>query len=300
MRVVVTGAGGLVGSALVPALAAAGHEIVRLVRRAPRAADEREWAPDVDRLDAGALDGADAVVHLAGESIAAGRWTATRKVRILESRTRSTRLLASTLARNSGGPRALICASGVGYYGDRGDEVLSESSGSGGGFLAEVVRAWEEAAAPAAAAGVRVVQVRTGMVVARGGALGPLVPLYRAGLGGPVAGGRQWVSWIALADIVAIYRAAIERGDLAGPINGVSPNPLRQSDFARVLGRVLKRPAWMPTPAFALRLVLGEMARELLIFSQRAIPSRLAALGHAFRYPDLGAAIEVILKDADG
>src|SRR5205085_6860526 len=131
--------------------------------------------------------------------------------------------------------------------------------------------AWEDAAAPAVAAGVRVVHVRTGMVVARGGALGPLVPLYRTGLGGPIAGGRQWVSWIALDDIAAIYRAAIEQGDLAGPINGVSPNPLRQSDFARVLGRVLKRPAWMPTPAFALRLILGEMARELLIFSQRAV-----------------------------
>lgn len=290
MRVVVTGASGLIGSALVPALVTAGHQVVRMVRRPPRAPDERLWAPDQDRLDPAALEDADAVVHLAGESIASGRWTAARRALILESRTRSTRLLAAALAQ-SRGPRVLVCASGIGYYGDRGDAILTEANDAGAGFLADVSRAWEAAAEPAVRAGSRVVHVRTGMVLARGGALGPLVLLYRLGLGGPIGGGRQWMSWIALDDIAAVYRAAIETTDLSGPVNAVAPNPVRQIDFAHALGHALGTPSFVPTPAFAVRLVLGGMADELLLFSQRAIPARLESAGHVFRYPELGPAL---------
>lgn len=296
MRVLVTGAGGLVGSALVPALAAAGHDVVRLVRRTPRRSDEFAWDPAGGALDERALEGIGAAVHLAGESIAAGRWTARRRAAIRASRVLSTRLLAAALAARHRAAATLVCASGVGVYGDRGDEILTEASAPGGGFLAGVVRDWEAAAEPARQAGARVVHLRFGMVLAReGGALVPLVRLFRFGLGGPLAGGRQWVSWIARDDLVSVIVRSLEDDRLQGPVNAVAPGPVPQQDFARALGRVLGRPSRLPTPGFAPRLVLGEMARELLLFSQRAVPARLRECAYSFRHPDVEGALRHVL-----
>ena len=298
MRVLVSGASGLVGGALVPALVADGHEVARLVRRAARAPDEIAWQPEREALDPAALAGRDAVVHLAGESIAAGRWTKARRAGIRNSRVATTRLLAETLTRSSAAPRILVCSSAVGYYGDRGDEVLTEASGPGHGFLADVVREWEAAAERAVHAGVRVVHLRQGMVLsARGGALTPLLRLFRAGLGGPLASGSQWVSWITLADLVDAIRRALADQGFEGAVNAVAPGSVRQRDFARTLGRALGRPAWFPAPALALRIVLGEMGKELLLFSQRVEPARLLAAGHSFRYPELSAALGGVLRE---
>lgn len=297
MRVLVTGASGLVGSALVPALAAAGHEVARLVRRAPRVPGEFAWDPARGTLDEGALEGTRAVVHLAGESIAGGRWTARRRAAIRDSRVLSTGLLARAIGARRAASATLVCASGVGFYGDRGDEVLTDTSGPGGGFLAAVVRDWEAAAEPAWRAGARVVHLRFGMVLAReGGALAPLARLFRLGLGGPLAGGRQWVSWIARDDLVAVVVRALEDDRLSGPVNAVAPTPVPQKEFARALGRVLRCPSWLPTPGFAPRLVLGEMARELLLFSQRAVPGRLMEVGHAYRHPFVQDALIATLR----
>jgi uncharacterized protein (TIGR01777 family) len=299
MRVHVTGASGFIGSALVPALAAAGHEVVRLVRRPSRGPGERSWDPGRD-LDPGVLVGADAVVHLAGASIDAGRWTRERKARILETRTGPTRRLADVIARGSSA-RTLICASGVGIYGDRGDEVLTESSAPGGGFLAHVVRDWEAAAEPARAAGKRVVHVRSGLVMGtQGGALAKMIPLFRFGLGGSLGSGRQWVSWIALADHVRVVMRALEDESLDGPINAVAPNPIPQRAFAQAIGRALRRPAFLPAPRWALRIVLGEMADELLLYSQRAVPARLSAAGHRFAFPEIDSAFAAVLRTREG
>jgi hypothetical protein len=293
MRVLVTGARGLVGSALVPALAAAGHRVTRLVRARPRGSDEYRWDPTAGLLDPAAVADCQAVIHLAGESIAAGRWTRRRKVRMRESRMAGTRLLAGAIARLLPAPRVMLCASAVGYYGDRGDDVLDESSGPGSGFLAELARDWEAAAEPAARAGIRVVHLRLGMVLSRdGGALPRLILPFRFGLGGRLGSGRQWVSWIERGDLVAAFALALEASHLSGPVNAVAPNPLPQADFARVLGRALGRPAWLATPAWALRLALGEMAEELILASQRAVPARLLAAGLEFRRPTLQLALE--------
>jgi uncharacterized protein (TIGR01777 family) len=293
MRVVVTGSSGFIGSALVPALAEAGHEVVRLVRRAPRAPDERAWNPEV--VDPDLLAGADAAVHLAGERIDQ-RWTAAGKERIRASRVGPTRHLAEAIARAAPPRPSLICASGIGIYGDRADAVLTETSPPGEGFLADVVRAWEAAADPARAAGARVVHVRSGLVLgARGGALGKMLPLFRAGLGGPLGSGRQWVSWIGLADHVRVVVRALEDPNIEGPINAVAPNPVRQKAFAAALGRALRRPAWLPAPPWALRLVLGEMADELLLYSQRAVPARMTSAGFTFLFADIESALAAIL-----
>lgn len=296
MRVIVTGAGGLIGGALVPALVADGHEVTRLVRRAARTPDEIAWLPERGALDPAAFAGRDAVVHLAGESIAAGRWTPARKAAIRDSRVVTTRRLAEALAAPGAAPRTLVCASAVGYYGDRGDLELAEASGPGEGFLAGVVRDWEEAAEPATRAGVRVVHLRQGLVLAReGGALGPLLRLFRLGLGGPLGSGNQWVSWITLADLVDVIRRALADRDLRGAVNAVAPAPVRQREFARTLGRTLGRLSWLPTPALALEVALGEMGRELLLFSQRVIPGRLAAAAHTFRHPSLASGLGAVL-----
>jgi uncharacterized protein (TIGR01777 family) len=296
VRVLVTGAGGLVGSALVPALEAAGHDVVRLVRGAPRSPAEFAWDPARGTLDRRALEGTGAAVHLAGESIAGGRWTPQRRAAIRDSRVLSTVLLARALAEHHGSAATLVCASAVGFYGDRGDEILTEESAQGDGFLAGVVRDWEAAAEPARQAGARVVHLRFGMVLAReGGALVPLVRLSRFGLGGPLGGGRQWMSWIAREDLIAVIRAALEDHRLRGAVNAVAPAPVPQREFARALGRVLGRPSWLPTPGIAPRLLLGEMALQLLIFSQRVVPARLLAAGHSFRHPELEGALGTIL-----
>jgi hypothetical protein len=295
MRILVTGASGLVGAALVPALAAAGHRVGRLVRGRPSGPDEFHWDPGSGLLDLAALADCEAVVHLAGESIAAGRWTRRRKERIRGSRVAGTRLLAAGIAGAVPPPRVMICASAVGYYGDRGDELLVEASGPGEGFLADLVRDWEAASEPASRAGVRVVHLRLGMVLSRqGGALPRLLLPFGLGLGGPFGSGRQWTSWIALDDLVAAIAHALTTTGLDGPVNAVTPGPVTNREFARTLARVLGRPAWLTAPAWALRLLLGEMGKELLLASQRVIPGRLLASGFEFREPELEGALSRI------
>jgi uncharacterized protein (TIGR01777 family) len=293
MRVLVSGSTGLLGSALVPRLRLEGHEVVRLIRRpAPLGPFEVFWDPAAGRLDAGSLEGVDAAVHLSGENLAAGRWTGARKRLLRASRLDTTRLLAETLGRASRKPKVLISASAVGYYGDRGDEPLAESASPGSGFLATLCRDWEAAAAPAAEAGIRVVTLRSGIVLsASGGALTAMLPIFRLGLGGPIAGGAQWLSWISLPDILRAVEHVISHGSIRGPVNAVSPEPARSRDFARALGRVLGRPAILPVPAPALRLLYGEMARETLLSSQRAVPERLTRSGFEFAYPGLEPAL---------
>jgi uncharacterized protein len=295
VTVAVTGASGLIGSNLAALLTTGGHRVVRLVRHAPMRPDEREWRPDDP--DPELLAGVDAVVHLAGASIA-GRFTAERKREILLSRTGPTRALASLAAKRPGGLRAFVTASAVGFYGaDRGDEILTEASERGTGFLADVTTAWEDAASPAAAAGVRTVQVRTGIVqTPRGGVLRMLYPLFAAGLGGPIAGGTGWQPWIEIDDLLDIYLRAVTDPVLAGPVNAVAPGEVRNTGYTRVLGRVLRRPALIPVPAAGPRLLLGsEGARELAEASQRVRPAALTAADHQFRYPELDGALRHVL-----
>jgi uncharacterized protein (TIGR01777 family) len=290
LRIAVAGASGLVGSALVPFLTTGGHQVLVLSRRG---GDGRiAWDPAAGRLDAAALEGVDAVIHLAGEPVAR-RWSAARKRAILASRVDSTRLLATTLAGLRRPPRALVVASGVGWYGPHDDDgARDESAPAGGDFLAGVCRAWEAAADPARAAGIRTVHARIGLVLsARGGALGAMLPAFRLGAGGPVGGGRQWQSWIQLDDLVDVLHRAVMDPALAGPLNAVAPAAVRQREFAATLGRVLRRPAWAPLPGFAVSLLFGEMGRDLLLGGIRVAPQRLAAAGFAWRFTDLEAAL---------
>lgn len=301
MRILITGASGLVGSRLIPALAAEGHLTTRLVRAGPRDATEYHWSPAAGVIDPAALAGCEAVVHLAGESIAGGRWSAGRKARMRDSRIGGTRLLCAAIARTVPSPRVLVCASAVGYYGDRGDEVLTDESAPGSGFLADLAQEWEGAARLAAGAGVRVVHLRFGLVLDRDrGALPIMALAFRAGLGGWLGNGRQWMSWIALDDLIAVIRHALASHDLAGPVNAVAPVPVTNRDFSRVLGRVVGRPVWIPAPELMLRLGLGEMGRELLLSSQRAVPSRLQARGFAFQHPELEGAMRQVLQAGAG
>jgi uncharacterized protein (TIGR01777 family) len=295
VRVAVTGSSGLIGAALLPALRDAGHEVLVLVRREPRAPDEVGWDPAAGALAAERLRGLDAVVHLAGATIGR-RWTAGRKREILESRTKPTRLLAEALAELEPRPRALVSASAIGFYGDRGDEQLSERSGRGEGFLAEVVEAWEAAAQPARDAGIRVVNLRQGLVLSRdGGALQRLLTPFRLGVGGRIGSGRQWWSWVAPADVVGAYLWALEAPDAAGAVNVTAPHPVTNAEFARALGRALRRPSALPLPAAAVRLLLGEMGEELLLASQRVLPVRLEESGYEFAAPELEDALEATL-----
>jgi uncharacterized protein (TIGR01777 family) len=291
-RIAISGASGLVGRQLVPFLRTGGHDVARLVRRRSSAADEITWDPAAGRIDAAALEGMDAVIHLAGASIAGGRWTKGRKAAILNSRLQGTSLLAKTLASLQHPPRVLVSASGIGYYGDAGSAPLTEESPPGEGFLADVCRAWEEAAAPAVASGIRVVLPRFGVVLSgRGGLLTRLVPPFRFGAGGPLGSGEQFMSWIALDDLLGILLQAIADDRLAGPVNAVAPHAVSNYVFAETLGRVLGRPAVLRTPALALRLVAGELADELILASQRARPARLEEVGFAFAFPALEDAL---------
>ena len=294
--VAVTGASGLVGSALVTGLTSAGHRVVRVVRGAGAAsvAGQRlaRWDPESGALEPSALAGADAVVHLAGESVAGGRWTEAKKRRIRSTRVDVTRRLAEALLRLERPPRLLVSASAVGYYGDRGSEILREDSAPGPGFLAEVCREWEAATDPAARAGIRVVRLRIGMVLSRrGGALGAMLTPFRLGAGGPVGSGVQWVSWIAIDDLVGAILHALATESLAGPVNAVAPEPVTNRELARTLGRVLRRPALLPLPAVAARLLFGQMADELLLASARVEPARLRATGFTFRHARLEDAL---------
>jgi uncharacterized protein (TIGR01777 family) len=291
VRVAISGASGLLGSALAPALKADAHEVVRLVRHPATSPSEINWDPAAGTIDAGALAGVDAAVNFSGATIGR-RWTRARKAEILASRVASTRLLAETLASLEPRPSALLCAGGVGIYGDRGDEILTEESDLGGGFLADVGRAWEAAAQPARDAGIRVVTFRQGIVLTRrGGALERMLTPFRLGVGGRIGGGGQWWSWIELDDLVGAYRHALTT-DLAGPVNLVSPNPVTNERFARALGHALHRPAFFPFPAVMVKTVFGEMGEEALLGSQRALPAKLLDSGFAFRFPDLAPALE--------
>ena len=254
------------------------------------------WDPAAGQIDAAALEGVDAAVHLAGENIASGRWTSSKKRRILESRVQGTRTLCDGLARLTCPPKALICASAIGYYGSRGDEVLTEESGPGTGFLADVCRAWEAAAEPAEKRGIRVVRLRIGVILSpAGGALAKMLLPFKLGAGGKIGDGKQYMSWIALDDLVVAIHHALVTESLSGPVNGVSPYPVANADFTRTLGRVLARPTLFPMPAFAARLAFGEMAKETLLASTRVDPARLRASGYKFRHPELEGALRHLL-----
>jgi uncharacterized protein (TIGR01777 family) len=296
MLVAVTGASGLIGTALVRRLEAEGHQVLRVTRSRPSGPDQLRWDPMAGRLDRDALAKADAVVHLAAANIGDKlRWTARTKREILKTRVEGTGLVARTmagLANGPGGPRVLVCASGAHYYGDRGDEVLTEASSGGRGFLADVVRQWEAAADPARAAGLRVVHLRTGPVQdAAGAGLPKQALMFRMGVGGRFGSGRQWLSWVALDDITGAYLHALANDELAGPVNAVSPNPVTNAEFTATLARVLGRPALLNVPAFAPKLALGEFADEMLFSSMRIRPTRLLETGYQFQFPELELAL---------
>lgn len=297
MNIAITGASGFLGSALVRVLVADGHTPRRLVRRRPAAGSaDIEWHPAQGTIDAAALEGVDAVVHLAGENLAQ-YWTPGARRRIRDSRVNGTRLLAETVARLQRPPALFLSGSAVGYYGDRGDELLDEGSARGAGFLADVTRAWEDAAAPAAAAGVRVLHLRTGLVLAPwGGVLAKMLLPFRLGLGGRVGSGDQWVSWIALADWVGAVRHLLAAPVDAGPVNLVAPTPVRNDELTHDLGETLGRPTFLRVPALAVRALLGDMGTETLLASQRVRPARLTASGFAFRWPQLAPALAEMLR----
>ncbi len=297
MRWVVSGASGFIGTALVRSLRADGEEVVTLVRRAPSSAGERRWDPAARSIDPNALDGADVVVHLAGAGIGDRRWTDERKRLILDSRVDSTTTLATEIARRDDRPTTWLSASAIGFYGDTGEESVDESSPSGAGFAAEVVRRWEAATVPARDAGVRVVNLRSGIVLSPEGAtLAKLLPLFKFGLGGKLGSGRQWMSWIALADHVAAIRFLAARDDIDGPVNLTAPEPVRNAEFTKALARAVHRPARLPVPAPALRAVFGGFADEGPLASQRVLPGRLDAAGFGFVFDDIDAALDAMLS----
>ena len=286
-RVFITGASGLVGSALVSALRADGAEVTRAVRSSP-GAGEIEWHPNHDEIDPATLNGFDAIINLAGEGIAEGRWTDEKKRKIRDSRVNGTHLLSEAMAKLARKPRAFLCASATGFYGDRGDELLDEESESGGGFLAGVCREWEKASEPAAKAGVRVVNLRFGPILAReGGMMAKLLTPFKMGVGGKVGSGKQYISWVAIDDVVGAIKLALSNDTLRGPLNVVSPNPVTNEEFTATLGHVLSRPTVMSMPAFAARLAFGEMADEMLLVSQRVAPKKLTEAKYQFRLPQL-------------
>lgn len=299
MKVAVTGASGLIGSALVASLATRGHKVLRLVRRAPLGGDEARWDPAAGEIDRTALEGVDSVVNLAGENIAEGRWNTAKKARLRDSRVKATRLLAETLAALKRKPGVLVCASALGYYGDRGDEVMRESSPPAADFLGLLCQEWEAASAPASAAGIRVVHLRMGIVMSpAGGALGKMLLPFKMGAGGRVGSGRQYMSWIAIDDALGAIHHALVSAELRGPVNAVAPEPVTNEEFTKTLGRVLRRPTIAAMPAFAARLAFGEMADALLLASTRVSSERLIASGYAFRYPRLESALRHVLRRA--
>ena len=292
MRVLITGSSGTIGTALRKRLAERGDGIVRLVRRKPQAEDERQWQPGEGTIDAGALDGVDAVVNLAGYPIAAKRWTDEVKRKIRDSRVKSTQLLVDAVLKSSRRPQVFVSGSATGYYGDRGAERLTEEAAAGEGFLADVAQEWEQASRPISQAGIRRPVPRTGVVLAtQDGALAKMLPIFKVGLGGKLGDGRQSMSWIGLTDMVETLLFALDEPDLDGPFNATAPEPVTNAEFTEVLADVLGRPSFVTAPAFAVRLGLGEMADALLLASTRAVPQKLLAAGFAFRFPDLRAAL---------
>lgn len=297
MRILISGSHGLVGTALIKSLERDRHEVFPLVRHYPNSDSEIEWSPDRYSIQLARLEGFDAVVHLAGESIAEGRWTDEKKKRIRKSRVKGTKLLADALANLTAPPKAFLCASAIGYYGNRGDEVLTEASAPGDDFLAKVCVEWEETSSLAKEKGIRTVDCRFGIILdANGGALKKMLPPFRMGIGGKVGDGTQWMSWIALDDVIGALEFALKNDSLSGPVNFVSPNPVRNLEFTRTLGKVLSRPTLFPIPAFGLRLLFGEMADALLLSSQRVEPTLLLRASYPFQYPDLAQALSHVLE----
>jgi uncharacterized protein (TIGR01777 family) len=298
MKILVSGAHGLVGSALINSLETdGGHEIFTLVRRYPESRQEIEWSPDRYSIALARIEKFDAVVHLAGESIAEGRWTDAKKKRIRESRVKGTRLLGDALANLTAPPKAMISASAIGYYGDRGDELLTEASAPGKDFLSEVCIEWEKATALAIEQGIRVVNTRFGIILDQnGGALAKMLPPFRMGIGGRIGSGKQWMSWIALEDVVDALKFALTNEGVSGPVNFVAPNPVTNGEFTSTLGKALSRPTLFPIPAFGVRLAFGEMADALLLSSQRVEPKALKAAGYEFKHATLESGLSSALK----
>ena len=297
MKVLASGAKGLVGDALIKSLSKDGHQCVSLVRRPSKNESEIEWHPNQGNLDIEKLEGFDVVVHLAGESIASGRWTDEKKKKIIDSRVQGTTLLSDALAKLSNPPATFISASAIGYYGNRGDELLTEQSAPGDDFLAEVCKAWEKATSASEARGIRTIHARFGIILdTKGGALKQMLTPFRMGVGGKVGEGKQWMSWIALDDVVRGLKYLLEKPSMKGAVNLVAPHPVTNAEFTKVLGRAISRPTIFPMPAFAARLVFGEMADALLLSSAKVQPKVLREFGFEFESPTLQGALAKILK----
>jgi hypothetical protein len=295
MRILITGSTGLVGAELVPFLSTQGHETIRLVRKEP-GEGEVHWDPSSGEIDSPSLEGLDAVVHLAGENIASRRWNQAQKDRIRNSRVNGTRLLSQALAGLSSPPKVLVCASAIGFYGNRSDETVNEESQPGGGFLADVCKEWEAATSPAVEKGIRVVNLRFGIILSpKGGPLAMMLTPFKMGVGGTIGSGYQYMSWISIDDAIGAIYLALQDRTLSGPVNAVSPEPVTNREFTKTLGSVLSRPTLFPMPAFAARLAFGEMADELLLASARVEPKRLKESGYAFRTPTLEGALRHVL-----
>ncbi|HEV8131545.1 MAG TPA: TIGR01777 family oxidoreductase [Acidobacteriota bacterium] len=300
MEIGIAGSTGLVGSELVKALKNKGHKVRRLVRSENEVGTENVlWSPRQGVRELHRLEGIDGLVNLAGENIASGRWTRSRKKEIYRSRVESTRLLVDRVGRLQKKPSVFVNASAIGYYGGRSDEILDEKSSPGEGFLTDVCLAWESEARRARDKGMRAVFTRFGVILsAKGGALAKMLPIFRLGAGGRLGSGKQWMSWIAISDAVGAIIYTLENSELQGPVNVVSPNPVQNETFTKTLGRVLGRPAIFPAPAFALKLALGQMAQELLLASQRVVPRELERTSFQFSYPELEPALREVLKPA--
>lgn len=296
MKVLVTGATGLVGSVLVPFLTSGGHEVLRLTRSEPKEANDVTWNPNTGEIPKARLEGLDAVVHLAGENIAGSRWTSRVKERLRRSRVATTRMLCETLGALQRRPKTLICASAIGYYGNRGAEILTESAGPGHGYLAEMCRDWEASCEPARAQGMRVVNLRIGVVLSpKGGGLAKMLTPFKMGVGGVIGSGRQYWSWIAIDDVAGVIGYCLSNSQISGPINTTAPTPVTNREFTKTLGTVLERPTIIPMPAFMAKIALGEMANDLLLASARVMPYRLSEIGYKFQYPILEPALRHVL-----
>lgn len=296
MKIIVSGSSGLIGSALVPRLEQGGHDVTRLVRRSA-ATGEIRWSPENGVMTADLLDGFDAAVHLGGDNIAEGRWNASKKQRIRDSRVNSTRLLAETLASLESKPSAFVCASAIGYYGDRGDESLTEASGPGNGFLSEVCQAWEASTQPARDAGIRVVNMRIGVVLSRNGAaLAKMLTPFRLGAGGVMGSGSQFWSCVSRTELVEMLTFAVENEQLTGPVNAISA-AVTNREFTKTLGRLIHRPTLFPMPAFAVKLAFGEMGEELMLASTRVRPEKLRSIAYAFKDADIESTLRSALNE---